>query len=225
MVLYTKFEINQIKKGQIVDKKVDKKIDKKELRKKRTMNYFIEAACSIIEKDGIPSLSVRKVADLAGYHFSTLYSYFENLTEVKYYSALRFIDKMYEFITDRLKDTKFKDPTEHYIAIRRTIADYSFEHPEAYKLINFENLGKNYKKIKKDFLASRTVKLERKTFQKCIKKYKISDDRFELLHGVILSLYHNYFRGLIEREKDIDFNKWIDEYLNQIKHLFEIFSP
>ncbi len=204
---------------------MEKKVNKKELRKKRTMNYFIEAACSIIEDKGIPSLSVRKVADLAGYHFSTLYSYFENLTEVKYYSALRFIDKMYEFIIERLKDSKFKDPTDHYLAIRKAIAYYSLEHPEAYKLINFVNLGKNLKIIKKTLLSSNTIKLERKTFLKCLKKYKIQDDRVELLHRLILSLYHSYFRGLIDRLQDNDREKWIDDYLCKIKHLFEIFSP
>ncbi|MDX5609295.1 TetR/AcrR family transcriptional regulator, partial [Clostridioides difficile] len=41
--------------------------------------YFIEAAQNIMENEGIENITLRKVADMAGYNSSTLYKYFKNL--------------------------------------------------------------------------------------------------------------------------------------------------
>ena len=45
----------------------------KELQKKRILMYFIEAAQNIMENEGIENITLRKVADMAGYNSSTLY--------------------------------------------------------------------------------------------------------------------------------------------------------
>ncbi len=50
-----------------------------ELKRKRIMNFFLDAAEKIIKKDGFDSLSIRNVSDEAGYNSATLYNYFENL--------------------------------------------------------------------------------------------------------------------------------------------------
>ncbi len=43
------------------------------------MTYFIDATNEIIENEGIESVTIRKVANLAGYNSATIYNYFENL--------------------------------------------------------------------------------------------------------------------------------------------------
>ena len=47
---------------------------KKDLQKKRIMIYFIDATNLIIEKEGLDAVTLRKVADLAGYNSATIYN-------------------------------------------------------------------------------------------------------------------------------------------------------
>ncbi len=63
-------------------------LNEKQIRKsQRVRSYFVQAAKAIILEEGVENVSVRKVADSAGYTFSTIYNYYgsqnELLQEVK----------------------------------------------------------------------------------------------------------------------------------------------
>ena len=53
--------------------------DKQSVKSERVRSYFVEAAKQIIISEGVESISVRKVADLAGYSYATIYNYFSDL--------------------------------------------------------------------------------------------------------------------------------------------------
>lgn len=79
---------------------------KKELQKKRTIKFFIEAAVNIIEEEGFESITIRKVADKAGYNSATLYNYFRNLDHLKSLTALTFISDYTEALDEYIKDAQ-----------------------------------------------------------------------------------------------------------------------
>ncbi len=56
--------------------------DKQSLKTQRVKSYFVQAAKKIILDEGVENVSVRKVADLAGYTFSTIYNYYGNLNDL-----------------------------------------------------------------------------------------------------------------------------------------------
>jgi len=49
------------------------------LKQQRVSSYFVQSAKEIILLEGVGSVSVRKVAESAGYSFSTIYKYFSDL--------------------------------------------------------------------------------------------------------------------------------------------------
>ena len=55
---------------------------KKLIKRRRVVRYFIDAAVQIVQDEGIDALTIRKVADAAGYNSATLYNYFENLDQL-----------------------------------------------------------------------------------------------------------------------------------------------
>lgn len=61
--------------------------EKQNRKNQRVRSYFVQAAKAIILEEGVENVSVRKVADSAGYTFSTIYNYYgsqnELLQEVK----------------------------------------------------------------------------------------------------------------------------------------------
>lgn len=56
--------------------------EKQSLKTQRVRSYFVQAAKKIILDEGVENVSVRKVADLAGYTFSTIYNYYNTLNEL-----------------------------------------------------------------------------------------------------------------------------------------------
>ena len=46
------------------------------------MIYFIEAARQLMSSDGIQALSIRGIAEIAGYNSATLYNYFETKEDI-----------------------------------------------------------------------------------------------------------------------------------------------
>ena len=56
--------------------------EKQTLKSQRVRAYFVQAAKKIILEEGVENVSVRKVADAAGYTFSTMYNYYGNQNEL-----------------------------------------------------------------------------------------------------------------------------------------------
>ena len=51
------------------------------LRQKRNMMYFVEATEKILREEGIPGVTIRRIAAEAGYNSATLYNYFQDLDD------------------------------------------------------------------------------------------------------------------------------------------------
>lgn len=65
----------------------------KELQKKHNAIAFINAAADMIEEAGIEHISIRKIAEKAGFHNSTIYLYFKDLDELLLLASVRFFQE------------------------------------------------------------------------------------------------------------------------------------
>ena len=108
-------------------------MDPKEIRKKRTLIYFIEATQALIEEEGIDHLTIRKIAARAGYNSATLYHYFDNLDQLITYASLKHISlynrEFAESVTDDMTERQ-KFILMWDIFIRQTVL-----HPHAFASI------------------------------------------------------------------------------------------
>ncbi len=57
-------------------------MDKKEIQEKRMKEYFIQATKDILKGEGLKAVSVRNIADKAGYSYATLYNYFKDAKDL-----------------------------------------------------------------------------------------------------------------------------------------------
>ncbi|MDP4092633.1 MAG: TetR/AcrR family transcriptional regulator, partial [Bacillota bacterium] len=60
----------------------------KELQKSRMKKYFIDAAKEILVNEGVSNVSVRKVGEVTGYSYATIYNYFKNLDHLLWCTGL-----------------------------------------------------------------------------------------------------------------------------------------
>lgn len=143
------FLLFNFKNCDIIKKKLDCNIvierdlcmEKKLLRKKRMMTYFIDAAAQIIREEGIDKVTIRKVADIAGFNSATLYNYFENLDHLILFAAMRYIKDYAAALPEYLKDAN--NALDRFLRVWECFCHFSFKDPEIYHAIFFADLDKD----------------------------------------------------------------------------------
>jgi AcrR family transcriptional regulator len=97
---------------------------------------ILDAARTIVQRDGFGALTVRKIADAIEYAPGTLYLYFENRDAIaRALSSEGFSELLQAFApTERIAD-----PLARLEAIGRAYVRFGMENPETYRLIFMEN--------------------------------------------------------------------------------------
>ncbi len=122
---------------------------KKEIQRKRMMSYFIDAAEKIIEEEGINGITIRKVADYAGYNSATLYNYFENLDHLIFFAAMRYVKDYALALPDYIKGSK--NALDRFLLIWECFCHYSYKNPEIYYAIFFARLDNDLEEYIVDY--------------------------------------------------------------------------
>lgn len=139
----------------------------REEKRKRIMSYFINATIELMEEEGIENLSIRKVADRAGYNSATLYHYFSNLDELELFASIKCLDEyMKETLIYRAEGRSLK---QWYLDQWRCFCRHSFARPRIYHFLFFSPEGianlngiiRRYYEIYPDEKVEMTVEYER----------------------------------------------------------------
>ena len=116
-------------------------MERKEQLRKRMMAKFIISADEIMQKEGFDKITIRNVAQLAGYNSATLYNYFDDLDHLLFYMSMRYLAE-YSLKIERVAE-HYKDPLERYLGIWSFFIDQSFEKPKMFYEIFFSPKYRN----------------------------------------------------------------------------------
>lgn len=114
------------------------------LKEKRMRGYFIEAAKQILKGEGIDSMSVRNIADHAGYSYATLYNYFKDVADVINECIKDFSEECQEYVASKTKG--LPDGYEKLRAIIHSYINYFLEYPSVFDVFYLEKINKIEKK-------------------------------------------------------------------------------
>lgn len=112
----------------------------KELKKARMWKYFVNAATELIEKDGIQQVTIRKVADKAGFNSATLYNYFSEFSHLLFFASMRFM-KPYTKEISIVLSQKSESHLRHYVKAWECFTRHSFQTPDIFHAIFMMDLG------------------------------------------------------------------------------------
>jgi len=125
----------------------------KQLQEDRMKGYFIQAAKEIIKSEGIKAISVRNIADRAGYSYTTLYNYFRDINDLVFECVNDFQTECLEFVQERTNSN-----TTGYEAIKsKAVAyvQYFLEYPGIFELFYLTSSGDlGYKQKTLDMIAN-----------------------------------------------------------------------
>jgi len=111
----------------------------KEIQEKRMKGYFIQATKEILKGEGLKGISVRNIADKAGYSYATLYNYFKDINDLVFVCVKDFQDECKQFVIDQTRNNskgieKLKNSILAYIK-------YFVEYPGIFDLFYLAKVG------------------------------------------------------------------------------------
>lgn len=161
-------------------------MDKREIRQQRVKNYFIEAACDIIKKDGVKGLNIRKVADMAGYHYSTIYKYFKDFPHLIANAAVQLLEEASKFIDENAAS---QDPIEYYINAWVAFCRFSLSNLNIFNCIFIEGYGDiNIDEIEEMFGKSSLFKSRSDSIRNVSEVLKITSEQAIKLDNTVTAL-------------------------------------
>ena len=103
--------------------------NKEALQRENTIR-FIEAAEELIDEHGIDNVSVRKIAEKAGFHNSTIYLYFKDVNELILLASMKHFNE-YSKALARLSSKNW-DSTENFYFVWRFFVESMLKNPKIY---------------------------------------------------------------------------------------------
>ena len=111
-------------------------MDKKQLQEERVRGYFIQAAKELLKGEGLRSISVRNIADRAGYSYATLYNYFADVKDLIFLCVREFQEECREFVgTESDKSARGKEKIK---AMTKAYMKYFIQYPGTFELFFLE---------------------------------------------------------------------------------------
>lgn len=114
--------------------------ERQEIKKQRMKTYFLEAAIQAVKNEGADQLTVRKVADAAGYSYATIYNYFKDLNALLWETRQLMILELVEAVKSKMS-APVKDK-EDIKKVFKIYMGYFFENPEVFRFFYFYPLTK-----------------------------------------------------------------------------------
>lgn len=166
-------------------------MDKKMIQEQRKKGYFIESAKQIIREDGVENLTVKKVADLAGFASGTMYNYFADLHTLLAYCAVDFWQECKEYVLQALEDHqsnqgKIIDACQAYM-------NYFFDNQNVFKLMFIGEFGEIPPEVKEKVLHPEVVLLLSECFQEAALEGAIPQENLKKIENIIA----NYLHGIL----------------------------
>ena len=115
----------------------------------RMWKYFIEATVEIIEEEGIGQVTIRKVADRAGYNSATIYNYFSEVSHLIFFASMKLLKSYTDDVTVYMD--KGRTPLEKYMFAWECFCKHSFLKPDIFHAVFIMDLGDQPEKLIRNY--------------------------------------------------------------------------
>lgn len=179
--------------------------DKKNLKRQRIKMYFLEATKEVIISEGYEKVSVRRVADIAGYSYATIYNYFADLNQLMREVKQVMIVELFETLQGKMQ-RKAYDMDEIKESFRLYV-EYYFKNPNVFKFFYFYPFGRPSQAAEIEGEAPDYGSMWKETFKGLVLEGKIKEQDIEVvaktliyaIHGLIMLCFSN--NGDLTEEK------------------------
>ncbi len=182
--------------------------------------YFIQATKEILKSEGIKSLSVRNIADQAGYSYATLYNYFKDVNDLVFLCVHDFQEECNQFVADQTRNKangidKLKASVLAYMY-------YFVEYPGIFDLFYLTRVGDfGNKQSTIDLIGKSLDQACEQEWEYCINQNLITNDKVDLLKSQLRYSVPGMLLLYLNRRIPESYSEFIDRSVIQINYLLE----
>lgn len=213
-------------------------MEKLSVKKKRVMMYFIEATQELLLTEGLESISIKKIAEIAGYNTATIYNYFQDLEELILYASVDYL-KIY------LKDLRNEISSdmkaiEIYETIYKVFVHHSFQRPEIFHILFFgkyshklANIIKKYyeifpSEIEGQMDITKSVLIEANihnrdipVMNKMIAEGSLTEEEAPFVIQSIVRVHHSYLEDILQKKDSISLEEHSQKFFKVFQFLLK----
>lgn len=186
-------------------------------QRERRKQYFIEAAKRIIRSEGVDQISVRKVADVAGYSYATVYNYFNDFDDLLWHVVVDFTDAMIkEFDNKRPVGSNGLQQLKHMC---RMYVEYFLEQPAVYRLLFLTDLGQPSQEIEAALKTPYFSRILKSVLEQCAEEGFIAAAEIPVLIDTITAVVHGMLLLYFSKKLIIDEHELMQKLEANIDYL------
>jgi AcrR family transcriptional regulator len=118
---------------------LEKEVERKEIQEQRMKGYFIQATKEILKGEGIKAISVRNIAEQAGYSYATLYNYFKDIKDLVFECVVDFQQECAEQVKTQTEN--ISPGVDKIKAITTSYMQYFVQYPGIFELFFLEKIS------------------------------------------------------------------------------------
>ncbi len=193
----------------------------KEIQEQRIKGYFIEATKEILKGEGLKSLSVRNIAERAGYSYATLYNYFKDVKDLIFECVVDFHEECEEFVKTETK--KSQSGPGKIKAIAKAYVKYFIQYPGIFELFLLEKtteLANKQPTIK--LIYSFLDKLSEDEWKYCIKTKIVSAAEASVMKDTVHYAVIGMLLFYINRREPGTYKEFSEKIETQLNYILEV---
>lgn len=110
-------------------------------QKRKNGIAFVEATQALIDSEGLERISIRKIADKAGFHNSTIYLYFKDVNQLILLASLKHFNEYSKKLSEY--STMIAGPTDKFLAVWDAFGQTVFHKPHIFHNFFFGKYSQN----------------------------------------------------------------------------------
>ena len=196
-------------------------MDKKQIQEQRIKGYFIQATKDLLKGEGLRVVSVRNIADRAGYSYATLYNYFKDVKDLIFECVKDFQEECEEMVIAETKDSqrgliKIK-------AIIKSYIKYYIQYPGIFELFYIEKVNElQGKQQTVEIINTFLDKLCNEEWNYCISNNVVSMDDAMLKRRQLKYLVTGMLLLYISRRHPASYKEFMDDVEAQLNNILAL---
>ncbi|SEW05336.1 transcriptional regulator, TetR family [Chitinophaga sp. YR573] len=192
----------------------------KKVHEQRMKGYFLQATKEILKAEGLKSLSVRNIAEKAGYSYTTMYSYFQDINDLIFLCVHDFYEECNVYVKERTP--KREKTITHLKSCVRAYMDFFIQYPGIFDLFFLEKMEDfGNKKAIVDIISSSLNQICEEAWNDCLARNLIKADQIEILKGQVKAIVFGSLLLYLNRRTPSSYTEFINQFNPQLDRIFE----
>lgn len=153
-------------------------------QKRKNAIAFVEATQELIDSEGLEKISIRKIAEKAGFHNSTIYLYFKDANQLVLLASLKHFNEYSKKLAEY--STVIASPTDKFLAIWDAFGQTVFFKPHIFYNFFFGKYSDNLTEIITQYY--RMFPEEKTVYSKEIEDMYYGNNIYDRCYSILLPL-------------------------------------